>query len=225
MKSEKETETGKLIGTLLLLGFLLGMGNNFGLTNVIFSGAGWMATGSQMPMLFSISAMLGLVGCLIMLAVAILAYPILRQTSPSLALAYLILAAIIVATTSVEMANFLSMRTLSIQFAKYPGLDPAMFDVLRSMVGGNRHWIHFIDKFIGGTSMLIFCLALYRSNLMPRFILVMGVIAAPIQMTGITLTLFMIPLPMIMLAPIALTVLVISLTLVVRGFEKPKLAQ
>jgi hypothetical protein len=220
MKTEKEA--GKLIGVLLLLGFLLSMGNNFGLTNVVFSEAGWMKTGSQMPMFFSISAMLGLITSFIMLFVAILAFPILRQSSPSLALAYLILGAIVVATTSVEMANFLSMRTLSIQFAKHPGLDPAMFEVLRSMAGGNRHWLHHIDKLMGGTSMLVFCLALYRSNLMPRIIPAIGVIAAPIQMTGITLTLFMVPLPMIMLAPIALSVLAISLTLIIRGFEKPK---
>jgi hypothetical protein len=216
-----EKQTGRLIGLLLLLGILLGIGNNFGLTSSIYTDLGWLQTGAQMPLSFTFSVLMGLVGSGIMMTVAILAYPILRQKTPSLALTYVVLSAIIMATTAMEMSTFLSMRTLSLQFAKHPGIDPVMFEVLRSMVGGNRNWIHYIDKLIGGASMFVFFLALFRSNLVPRMLPAFGMVAAPIQMTGITLVLFMLPMPVMMLAPIALTILSISLTLIYRGFVKP----
>ncbi len=216
MKTEKQT--GRLIGGLLLLAMLLGMWNNFGLTTAIFAEPGWLQNGAQMPSLFAAGALLAIFTSLMMMATAILAWPILRQTSPSLALAYVLLSAIVVATSAVEQANFLAMRALSLHYAKNPGLDPALFEVLRGMVGAARHGIHYIDKLFGGTSMFVLFLALFRANLLPRSIPALGLVAAPIQMVGICSALFMQPLNPIMLAPLALMLLVLSLTLLLRGF-------
>ena len=213
-----EKQTGRLIGGLLLTSMVLALWNNFGLTNPISAGTGWIHNGAQMPSLFAASAILGVVTSLMMMAVGILAWPILRQTSPSLSLAYVLLTAIVVATNAVEQANFLAMRSLSLQYAKNPGLDPALLEVMRSMVGAGRHGIHYIDKLIGGTSIFVLFLALLRSNLVPRVIPAIGLVAAPIQMVGISMVLFMQPMNPIMLAPIALTLFVLSLTLLLRGF-------
>jgi hypothetical protein len=216
-----EKQTGQLIGALLFIAMLLGLWNNFVLNTPIFSGVGWLQNGAQMPLLFTAGALLGLLTSALMLVVAILAWPILRLSSPSLALAYLILSGIVFATTAMEQANFLAMRSLSLQFAKHPGLDPVMFELLRSMVGASRQWIHFIDKLIGGGSIFVMCLALYRSNLVPRIIAVCGMLAAPIQMCGISMVLFMQDMPSLMLAPIALSLLALSLSLLYRGFAVP----
>jgi hypothetical protein len=213
-----EKQTGRLIGGLLLLSLLLGMWNNFGLTMPIFAEPGWLQNGAQMPSLFAFSALLAVVTSLMMMAVAILAWPILRQSSPSLALAYVLLTAIVVATNAVEQANFLALRALSLQHAKNSGLDPAMFELMRGMVGAARHGIHFIDKLFGGTWAFVLFLALFRSNLVPRIVPAIGLVAAPIQMLGISSVLFMQPMSPLMLAPLALTLLVLSLTLLVKGF-------
>jgi hypothetical protein len=213
-----EKQTGRLMGGLLMISMVLGLWNNFGLTNPIFAEPGWIHNGGQMPSLFASSAILGVATSLLMMVIAILAWPILRQTSPSLALTYLLLTAIVVATSAVEQANFLAMRALSLKFAQSPGLDPALFEVIRSIVGAARHGIHYIDKLIGGTSVFVLFLAMFRSNLVPRIIPAVGLVAAPIQMVGISSVLFMQPMNPIMLAPLALTLLVLSLTLLVRGF-------
>jgi len=219
-----EKQTGRLIGGILLLAMLLGMWNNFGLTTPIFAEPGWLQNGAQMHALFGASAVLGVVTSLMMMAVAILAWPILRQRSPSLALAYVLLSAIVVATNAVEQANFLTLRALSLQYAKNPGLDPAQFEVLRHMVGAARHGIHYIDKLIGGAAVFVLFLAMYRSNLVPRIISVLGLVAAPIQMVGICSALFMLPMNLAVLAPLALMLLVLSLTLLVRGFSAKEAA-
>jgi len=219
-----EKQTGRLIGGLLLLALLLGMWNNFGLSTPIFAEPGWLQNGAQMPALFGASAVLGVVTSLMMMAVAILAWPILRQTSPSLALAYVLLSAIVVATSAVEQTNFLAMRALSLQYAKNPGLDTALFELMRGMVAAARHGIHYIDKLIGGTSVFVLFLAMSRSNLVPRIISALGLVAAPIQMVGICSALFMQPMNLAVLAPLALMLLVLSLTLLVRGFSAKEAA-
>lgn len=214
-----EKQTGRLIGGLLLAAMLLGLWNNFGLTQAIFSGAGWLKNGAQMPLSFGGGALLGVLTSAMGLAAAILAWPVLRQTSPALALAYLMLTAVVLATSSMEQANFLSLRSLSLQYANHPELDPAQFDIMRSMVMANRNWIHFIDKILGGASMFMLYLALFRSGLVPRFIPAFGLLAALSQMCGISLELFLQDLPILMLAPLALTQLVLCLTLLARGFS------
>jgi hypothetical protein len=221
---DSNKQTGRLIGALLLASMLAGLWNNFGLTNTITAGTGWLHNGSQMPSLFAVSALLALVTSAVTLAVGVMAWPILRQHTPSLALAFVLLTAIGFATTAMEQANFLSLRSLSLQFAKHPGIDPALFDILRSMTAGNRNWIHYIDKIIGGGSLLVLYVALFRSHLVPRIIPVVGMLAAPIQMCGISLELFLIDLPQLMLAPLALTQLVLCLTLLSRGFSQPMAA-
>jgi hypothetical protein len=213
-----EKQTGRLIGGLLLTSMVLSLWNNFGLTNLINAEPGWIHNGAQMPSLFACSAILGVATSLLMMVIAILAWPILRRTSPSLALAYVLLTAIVVATSAVEQANFLAMRAFSVKLAQSPGLDPALLEVMRSMVGAARHGIHYIDKLIGGLSIFVLSLALFRSKLVPSVIPAFGLVAAPIQMAGITSVLFMQKMNPIMLAPIALTLFALSLTLLVRGF-------
>jgi hypothetical protein len=215
-----QKRTGRLIGALLLTAMLLGLWNNFFLTNPIFAGAGWLQNGARMPGLFGASALLGIVTSSLTLTAAIVVWPILRKYAPALALGFLLLSAIGFATSAVEQANFLSLRSLSLQYAGHSGRDPALFDILRGMAMANRYWIHYIDKLIGGGSMLVLYVALFRSNLVPRFVPALGMLAVPIQMTGISLELFLQDMPMVMLAPIALMQLVLCLTLLARGFAE-----
>ncbi len=219
-----EKQTGRLIGALLLTAMLLGLWNNFGLTNPIFAGDGWLQNGARMPALFAASALLGIVTSSLTLAAAIVAWPILRQYAPALALAFLVLCAIGLATSAVEQANFLSLRSLSLQYASHAGHDPALFDIPRGMAKANHYWIHYIDKLLSGGAMLMLYASLLRSRLVPRLVSVCGMVAVPIQMSGISLELFLQDMPMLMLAPIALMQLVLCLTLLARGFALPSVS-
>lgn len=216
-----DIRAGRLTGALLLAAMVLGLWNNFGLTTPIFSGAGWMQNASQMPGLFGASVLMGLATSALTLTAAITAWPVLRHHAPAPALGFLLLTAIVFATSAVEQANLLSLRSLSVQYAKHPGGDPVVFEILRGVVLANRNWIHYLDKLMGGASMLVLHVALFRSRLLPRFIPVFGMLAALIQMTGISLELFMQDMPMSMLAPIALAQLALCLALLGRGFKMP----
>ena len=216
-----DKQAGRLIGALLLAAMLLGIWNNFGLIEPIFSGDGYLHNGSKMPLLFGAGALLALATSGISVAVGVIAWPVLRKSSPALAMAFVVMAGVSLATSASEQASFLSMQSLSQQFAKHPDVNPAVFQILRGMVAADRNWIHFIDKILGGASIFVLHWALYRSNLVPRLIPAAGVLAAALQMSGISLELFSVDLPKIMLAPLALTQLVLCLSLLGRGFAPP----
>lgn len=210
--------TGRLVGALLLVAMATGLWSNFGLVDPIVDGAGFLANGANQPLRFGLAALLGLATSAMGLAAAILAWPVLRQYNASLGLAYLLLVAIGFAVSAAEQASFLSMQSLSRQYAANAGADPQLFEILRGVVSANRNWIHFIDKLIGGASLLLLHLALFRARLVPRALAAFGVVAALTQMGGIAQELFSRDLPMLMLAPLAIAQLLLCLTLLARGF-------
>lgn len=216
-----EKQAGRLVGTLLLVAMGVGIWSNFGLTDPVFGGAGFLANGADQGLRFGLGALLGLVTSALGLAAAIIAWPILRRSSESLALGFLSLVAIGFATGAAEQATFLSLQSLSKQYAANVGADGALFEILRGMASASRNWIHYIDKIIGGGALLLLHLALYRSRLVPRALSAFGTIAALTQMAGITLELFSRDLPMIMLAPLGLAQLLLCLVLLARGFVVP----
>jgi hypothetical protein len=219
MHSDKQT--GRIVGALFLSAMLLGLWSNFGLTGPIFEGGGFLENGATMPLRFGLTVVTALAASAIGMVIAVLAYPILQRATPRLALGYLMLVAAGFATTAVEQGNFLSMQALSQKYAASGGGDPALYEALRGVVSANRNGIHFIDKIMGGASITLFCLALYRGRLVPRLLAGFGMLAGLLQMGAIGRELFSLDFPVLMLAPLALTVLLLSLTLLMRGFRPP----
>ncbi len=221
MTSDKTT--GRWFGALLLTAMVLGIWNNFGLSGPVFGGDGYLRNGAGMASLFGASVLLGLFTSGLGLAATVIAWPVFRRASPGLALAALMLTGAGFATTVVEQASFLSLLSLSQQYALHPGADPLQFELLRGVVSAARNGIHFLDKIVGGASMLLTYLVLYRGRLVPRVIAALGVPAALSQMVGISMELFQRDLPMLMLAPLALVQLALCLWLLARGFVTPAL--
>ncbi len=213
--------TGRWFGALLLTAMVLGIWNNFGLSGPVFGGPGYLHNGAGMASLFGASVLLGLLTGGLGLAATVIAWPIFRRVSPGLALAALMLTGIGFATTVAEQASFMSLLSLSQQYAQHPGADPLQFELLRGVVSAARNWIHFLDKIVGGASMLLTYLILFRGRLVPRLIAALGVPAALSQMVGLSLELFQRDLPMLMLAPLAFVQLALCLWLLVRGFATP----
>lgn len=216
-----DKSTGRWFGGLLLLAMVLGIWNNFGLSDPVFGGEGYLKNGAGMTHLFGASALMALFTSGLGLAATVIAWPLFRRTSPGLALAALVLTGAGFATTVAEQASFLSMMSLSQQYAAHPGADPLQFELLRGVVSAARNWIHYLDKIVGGAGLMLTYLVLYRGRLVPRVISVLGVLATLSQMGGISLELFSRDLPMLMLAPLALMQLVLCLWLLASGFATP----
>ena len=216
-----DKSTGRWFGGLLLAAMVLGIWNNFGLSNPVFGGEGYLRNGAGMSHLFGTSVLMALFTAGLGLAATVIAWPLFRRASPGLALAALMLTGIGLATTVAEQASFMSMLSLSQQYAQHPGADPLAFELMRGVVSAARNWIHYLDKIVGGAGLLLTYLVLYRGRLVPRLIPALGVLAVLSQVTGISMELFQRDLPMLMLAPLALMQLVLCLWLLARGFSPP----
>lgn len=216
-----DKSAGRWFGGLLLIAMVLGIWNNFGLSNPVFGGEGYLKNGASMAPLFGASVLLALATSGLGLAATVIAWPLFRRVSPGLALAGLMLAGIGFATTVAEQASFMSMLSLSQQYAQHPGADPLPFELLRGVVSAARNWIHYLDKIVGGAGLLVTYLVIYRGRLLPRVIAVLGVAAVLSQVSGISLEFFQRDLPMLMLAPLALVQLVLCVWLLAQGFATP----
>jgi len=212
---------GRWFGGLLLTAMVLGLWNNFGFTAPVFSAEGYLKTGAGMAPLFGVSVLLALCTSGLGLAATVIAWPLFRRVSPGLALAALMLTGVALATTVAEWASFMSLLSLSQQYAQHPGADPLQFDLLRGVVSAARNWIHYLDKIVSGASMLLTYLVLFRGRLVPRVISALGVPAALSQLVGVSMVLFQRDLPLLMLAPLALVQLCLCLWLLARGFATP----
>ncbi|MCX7034707.1 MAG: DUF4386 domain-containing protein [Arenimonas sp.] len=212
---------GRWFGGLLLIAMVLGIWNNFGLSNPVYGGEGYLRNGAGMSHRFGASVLMALFTSTLGLAATVIAWPLFRRVSPGLALAGLMLTGIGFATTVAEQASFLSMLSLSLQYAQHPGADPLQFELMRGVVSAARNWIHYLDKIVGGAGLGVTYVLLYRGRLVPRIIAALGVLAVLSQMSGISMELFLRDLPMLMLAPLALMQLVLCLWLLARGFATP----
>lgn len=216
-----EKSIGRWFGGLLLAAMVFAIWNNFGFSEPVFKGEGYLHNGAGMAHLFGASVMMALFTTSLGLAATVIAWPLFRRTSPGLALAGLVLTGVGFATTVGEQASFMSMLSLSQQFAQHPGADPLQFELMRGVVSAARNWIHYLDKIVGGAGLLVTYVLMFRGRLVPRVISVLGVAAVLSQMGGISLELFQRDLPMLMLLPLFLMQLVLCLWLLARGFATP----
>ena len=212
-------QAGRWMGALMLTTLVIGIWNNFVLVRPIFEGVGYLVNGAGQADRFGLAALLGLLTSAANLSVAIIAFPIFRRYSQPLALGYLALTIVGFATSAVEQANFLAMHSLSLQYQQHAGTDAKLFEILRGVVSANRNWIHFIDKWIGGASIVLLHLNLFRARLVPVVLALAGLFAALLQISGMSMTLFSRELPMLMLAPLALWHLLLALWLIVKSLD------
>lgn len=221
--------SGRLIGGLLLSAMLLGIWNNFGFAATLFGGAGFMSNGAApgAGLSFGLSALLAVGTSALGLSIACLLFTLLRTRQPLLALGYLAVVIASFATTMAEQSSFLVMRSLSQHYAavtEVATVDAQLFDGLRAVVAGSRNAVHYLDKLVGGGAMLMFYLLLWRARLVPRALSGVSALAALLQMVGISMALCDLHMPMLMLAPMALTLLLLCLWLLVKGFATPATA-
>ena len=160
------------------------------------------------------------------LGIGVLMFHILRVHSEKIALAYLSIRIIEVATLVVSKFGILSLITLGQEYATTGALDAATFRVLGAAALAERHWIGQVNAvfFILGALLLYYLL--YQSKLVPRFLAAWGLFAALTLAIVNVMELFELYAPtqgfhpaMLLYAPIFLSELLLGVWLIVKGFN------
>jgi hypothetical protein len=153
------------------------------------------------------------------IAIVVVVFPLIRPRAEGMALALLALAAASFAVTAVEQISVMSMVSLSEAYAQAGATEREAFRGLRIVVASARNWAHDVGLIIGGGSIFLLYAAFYRLTLVPRALAALGMAAAALQMAAVAMPLFGIGIMFPLLAPLALTQLVLALWLLARGFR------
>lgn len=207
---------GRWLGLGMLLVIVLGIYSNFQLQGQVFAAPGFLANAAGMPLHVGAIAMIGLVVGLISLAIAAALRGLYGQQQPLLSRFYLALVVAGLATTLIEGSLVMAMRTLSEAFLA-SGSDSTAYEPARALLRGLRNGIHYSDKLLGGISVAMMFLLLYRAHAIPSALAVAGMLAGVLQWISIGRALFGMEVMHELLAPLGLVFMATSVWLMVKG--------
>ncbi|WP_135612035.1 DUF4386 domain-containing protein [Methanococcoides sp. AM1] len=161
-------------------------------------------------------------------------FPVLKRYNEALALGYVVFRLFEAALLSVAYISKLLLVNLSQDYLSKGGVDASYFQYIGSSIQSVDHWagtqgmIYHIVFVLGS---LILYYVLFRSRLVPRFISAWGFIAAIALLTGSVMAnigmftgLSEMGLELIFALPIAVAEIMLSIWLIVKGFDPSAIA-
>lgn len=213
------SRVGRVIGVLIIIQMVGGFLVNFVLEAPLFGAPGFLENAASHSRQIAVGALLGLVIEALWLAIAVTAFPIFAQHLRPLALWFFALAAVILSLAVFENAGVMSMVTVSDAYAKASTAGRAQLETVRVVVASARNWAHFLARMFDGLAILVFYAALYRAALIPRVLAGLGVVAAPLQIIGVSMPFFGHEVVFPMLAPLGVIQLIVAVWLMFKGFR------
>jgi hypothetical protein len=221
MKSSKSV--GRSIGMLLLVHLATGLTVPYILLQRLTTQTGFLTSAAEMSFQVRLAVLLLFVGGAIPVAIVIAAWPIIRQLSYAFALWLLALAVINFSLQGVENANWMTMLSLSQEYARAGAADTGLFQALGVAVRSSWKWAHYTHLLVVVGWMFVLSSLLYRFTLVPRALAAVGMGAALLQLSGITLPQFVgysVRFPELFGIPLGLSYLSLALWLMIRGIEE-----
>ena len=208
---------GRIAGALLIAQGIGGFVVNFVLLQPAIDPPGFLVNAAPHALRVGAAALLGILIGALALAIAITVLPVLRKFSERMALSFIALGSVGLALAAVESGTMMSLVSLSKAYVE-SGADAASFDGLRRIVAASRNWAHYTNLAIGGLTLSIFYIALFRFALIPRALAAFGLLAVALQIVTIARPFFGAPVVFLLLAPLGLANLSVALWLLIKDF-------
>ena len=177
--------SGRTVGVLLLLHLALGLMvpfiilDRFVVHDFLTNAAG--GAGAVRAAVFLL-----FLGSALEIAIVTVAWPVLRQYGKAMALWLFALGVAGFTLQAVDNAHILAMLTLSQHAASAGAAKAEMFQTLALVVSAARKWSHYSALFVGVSWMLLLFVTLGRFRLAPRWITVLGALAALMQISAVS---------------------------------------
>jgi len=213
---------GRTAGMLIIVQGSCGFIYNFVLLEPATAPPGFLVNASAHTLQVGTAVLLGLVTGALSTAIAIAVLPIFRKYSETMALWFLALAIASLSLAVVENGTVMSMLSLSKAYAATNGADPAAFEGLRGVVAASRNWAHYTHLVVGGATLLVFYITLYRFALIPRLLAACGIAAFALQLTTVSMPFVGFRVVLLLLAPVGIVHLTLAIWLLVKGFADAK---
>lgn len=211
---------GRFIGVLILVQVAVGIFNNFFFTSPLFKEPGFIINAAGYAAETGMAALIGMVLGLITLLIALISYPLIKEVEAFLARLFLALAGVVVATSVMESISLMNLVNYSLAYQSAASSVQDQMMAMKVIVTSIRNWSHYAALMVSSVTLYSFYLSMTRTGLMPRLLAVFGMFATVMQAFAIAMPFIGQPLPMIMLAPIALAQIATGFFLTVKGFKK-----
>lgn len=210
---------GRIIAALIILK-MVGSGIvNFGLEAPLFGSPGFLQNAAPHSTQIAFGALLGIGTEALWLATAVIAFPFLYERARSLTFWFCALAVVILGIAVAEAASVMSMISASEAYTKAGPAGQEQLQSLRPVIASARNWVHFLGRTADGVATLVFYTALYRAVLVPRWIAGFGIVCVVLMLAGITQPFFGNAVVFPLLAPLAISELLLAAWLLAKGFR------
>jgi Domain of unknown function (DUF4386) len=216
---EAASRAGRIIGFLIIIQMVGGTMVNFVLEAPLFGAPGFLVNAAFHSRQIALGPLLGLITEALWVGIAVTAFPVFYQRTQTMALWFVALAVVVLAVAVVENAGVMSMVSLSEAYAKAGAAERAQLETVRVVVASARNWPHFLARIFDGVTIFVLYAVLYRFALIPRALAGFGLIAVMLQVTGVAMPLFGHDVVFPMLAPLGLSLLILAVWLIIKGFR------
>lgn len=220
----KDRRTAKIVGVLFILATIAGflsvafLGSSLSDPDYVIN---FSAKANQVIM----GALLDLLGAGAFLGVAVVIFPILKRHSETIGLGYVVARIIEAVPFLIANISLLSILTLSQEYEKAAGPVIANYQPIGTGLLAAYDWAQLLGpRVLASLAAIPFYFLLYQSKLLPRWISVWGLLAAPLYLASGLLGMFDLvdpsaPISILLFIPAALLEMVLAVWLIVKGFN------
>ena len=216
MNSNKKT--GRIIGVLFLLIFIMGVTMYQFLQSPLFTNNFLTSTSSNSNQII-ISTLLGILSGTTSIIIAILLLPIFKRHSVNLAYTYFAFCILYFVAIAIDNVSVLSLLELSKEYVTNGGDNSNSYEVIGTILYKRHWWTHYFSLLISCLPVFVLYYTLYSSKLIPRTISVIGILAVILMFTEELLSMFGHSISMNMLLPIGLIQLFLPIWLIFKGLN------
>ena len=214
--------TARIVGALFLtvmVSYIIGAS----LLEPILTSPDYLVQVSQKKTLLLTGVLFELINGIAYVGIAVLVYPLLKQTNESLALAYVGFRLIEFTMQIISDMSPLLLTTISEEFVVAGSADLSSFQALGSFLLAQRFWANQMVFITYGLGAVIFYYLLFQAKLIPRWLSGWGLIGAPLVLISTMLTIFGFEPMLILGAQMGLNEIVLGIWLIVKGFNSSEL--
>ena len=216
--------TGRLVGSLFLLTVITGgwgtsiRGLSGARDNIIAFLNSVVENASQMKLAIG----LDMLGSAIAVFIAIYLYPIIKKYSARLAIAYVGISFTNFAIITLSNVIHWSLLTLGANYADTTLSEAPHFATLALMHYEGYYWAHFVLLLCYAIEGSILYYFLLKTNLVPKWLALWGILAQTIVFAGASLQLFEIPVSFYLFIQNGIFILTFIVFLLIMGFRTEK---
>jgi hypothetical protein len=219
-------KTAIIVGALFLIAMVTSLGGGIWLESML-TAPNYLLTVAANETQVIIGVLLELVNCVAVVGIAVMMFPIFRQTDEALALGYVALRILEAAILVAAVVSPLALIALSQEYLKAGAQDASYFQALgTSLMAVRAQLTGLLLVVFFSLGALVFYYLLYRSKLVPRFLSVWGFVAVASVFAWNFAATFGISLgpAMIFVLPIILNEVFLGIWLIVKGFNPSAVA-